>query len=188
MNVFENIATSIISSAVILGLFTFIVKKYIEKWIGTEFEKRSKFNQLSIDQQFKISEFVLERQLGLYPEMLEVIYRLRNILRECIKHDKAYKWSPQLKVFGAHLTENLYKYRLFISENIFNDLHRFKHIVQDAIVFHDTYTREERLFDKKGYDIGVEQLSKSVDEADKLYNKITAEIRNKINETIKWDR
>jgi len=52
---------------------------------------------------------------------------------------------------GGHLTENLYKYRFFISEEIFEKLHRFKQISQDAIILRDTFTRDEKLFETEEY-------------------------------------
>ena len=181
MEFVKEVITTLISSSLILGLFLFIAKKYFDKLISSEFDKRSKLVHSKIDQAFKISDFVLEKEMGIYPEIVEITYRLRNIMREGIKESHAYKWNPELKPLCAYLTENLYKYRIFISEGIFNELHKFKKIAQDALIFHDVQTREENLFNKDEYRKKLKEFETKYKQADELYNLILEEIRRKFN-------
>jgi hypothetical protein len=147
----KEIGISIVSSGVILGVFVFITKRYFDRLIGSEFEKRLKLAQAEIDQAFHVSGVVVDKQIGIYPEIMEVTHRLRNIMRDALDKAHAYEWGPEFRLLCSHLTENLFKYRLFISEELFDALHEFKHIVQDALILHDVQTREENLFDSEGY-------------------------------------
>ena len=52
-----------------------------------------------------------------------------------------------MDIFLEHLKDNLYKYRLFISEDIFKKLHRFKVIANDARNLRNAHVSEDLLFD-----------------------------------------
>ena len=176
----KEIITALVSSSIVLGLFLFIAKRYFDGLLSNEFDKRGKLVRAKIDQAFKMSDFVLEKEIGVYPEILEITYRLRNIMRDGIKESLAYKWNPELRPLCTHLTENLYKYRLFLSEEIFNALHNFKQIAQDALVLYDIQTRQENLFDKEGYREKMKEFEARYQQADKLYNLIEMKIREKV--------
>lgn len=185
MEFIKELIVNLIGSSFILGLFLFITKKYFEKWISAEFDRRAKISSSRIDQAFKVSGNILEKETGIYPEILEVTYRLRNIMRDGLTRSHAYDWNPELKPLCAHLTENLFKYRLFISEEIFDALHRFKQITQDALIFYDVQTRDEKLFDTEEYRRKLEEFRPKYKEADELYALILKLIRQKLNSVIK---
>jgi AAA+ ATPase superfamily predicted ATPase len=101
---------------------------------------------------------LLERRVGIYPEMLELVYRLRNQLRSCLDvQERQYLEArgsaiekpvapiePGVPPLGDELyllTENLYKYRAFIDEESFQMLHRYKRLLQDAQVLFNRMDR-----------------------------------------------
>lgn len=186
MDIAKEIITNLITSSVILGLSLFIIKKYFDKLISAEFDKRIKLTNSRIEQVAKMSDFFLEKEVGIYPEILEITYRLKNIIRDGIKESHAYKWSPELRPLCVHLTENLFKYRLFISEEIFNALHKFKQISQDALIFYDMQTRDENLFNEKEYQGKVKEFEGEYRELEELYNLIIKGIRHKFNSIAKF--
>jgi len=185
MNVLRELLLSMIGSGLVLGLFLFIAKKYFDKLISTEFEKRLKLSEFKIGQAAKVSDFLLSKQEGIYPEILEITYRLKNILGDGIKESHAYKWNSDIKPLCCHLIENLFKYRLFLSEEIFDALHEFKHIVQDALIFYDVHTREEKLFDKDAYQKELSKIAAKYERTQELYSFIEKEIRKKFDKIIK---
>lgn len=185
MELIKELIVNLIGSSFILALFLFISKKYFEKWISVEFDKRAKISSSKIDQSFKVSNDILQKETGIYPEILEVTYRLRNIMRDGMVRSHAYDWNPELKPLCAHLTENLFKYRLFISEEIFDALHRFKQVAQDALIFYDVQTRDEKLFDIEEYRKRLKEFQPKYKEADELYALILKLIRQKLNSIIK---
>ncbi len=143
---------------------------------------------------------VLERRNTIYPEILEIVYRLRNACRDVLAifpldhaEWKTLLWFKEernrntLKAFDPALyllTENLYKYRAFVDESVFNMLHRFKRKLQDASVLVDRITRPpERLslgqetMDEHTYNTSIERLASFYSEADRLYAEITGSIK-----------
>ena len=181
MSFVKEVVTSLISSSIILGLFLFIVKKYFDKLLSTEFDIRSKRAHSKIDQAFKVAGIMIEKEVGVYPEILEITYRLRNIIREGFKESLAYKWSPDFRPLCAHLTENLYNYRLLLSEEIFKALHDFKQIAQDVLMFCDIQTRQENIFDRDGYQKKIREFEPKYRKLDELYNLIEEKIREKLH-------
>jgi hypothetical protein len=65
---------------------------------------------------------------------------------------------------------------------LFDKLHRFKHLAQDALLLQDMWTREERLFDTVGYTQQVAAFGEKLKEIDRLYDEITSELRKKFLE------
>jgi len=177
----KQVIVNVISSTVVLGLFLFVARKYLEKWISSRFDIRANVASHKIDQAFRVSGFYMEKEMGIYPEILEVTHRLRNIMRDGIQKSHAYEWNPQLRPLCVHLTENLFKYSLFISQEIFDALHTFKEIMQDVVIFRDVYTRTDRLFNKDEYHRELRGLEAKYKEADRLYCFISASIRERIN-------
>jgi hypothetical protein len=105
---------------------------------------------------------LLERRLDIYPEMLELVYRLRNDLRDSLESaerdlERVRAINDVRRWFGPEelgqalylLTENLYKYRAFIDEETFEMLHRYKRLLQDAKVLLNRSTRPPQSIETK---------------------------------------
>lgn len=137
---------------IVFGILVFFVRKWITEAIShhfkTSFEKTKAF--IDVEKQKELTLF--ERRAGIYAEMTELVYRLRNEMRECLQslerlgnksnetHD-----LDRLRI-GEELyllTESLYRYRAFIDEKIFSMLHRYKRILQDAQVLFNRFRRPE---------------------------------------------
>jgi len=185
MDFFKGLLVVIINSSIVVGLMSFIFKKYFDKWLSEKFEKRSRMDAFKIDSLTKLSDFLMEKELGIYPEITEVVYRLRNIIRDGINSENSYNWSPELRPLCAHLTENLYKYRLFLGPEVFDNLHEFKQIAQDALVFIDIQTREKTLFDSETYQKEVGHFKTKYERANELYEEIVRQIDKKMKSTLR---
>lgn len=81
-----------------------------------------------------------------------------------------------------HLVENLYKYKIFFTEEIFDDLHRYKSIVQEFGVLLNELTRPEKNStsdeDEKINSLIVKQIHGKYDELDSLYISLSKDIRD----------
>ena len=143
--------------AAVLSATAFLLKTWIERTLDVRFKLHEERTRLAIELQRVQATQILERRGMIYPELLEVVYRLRNCLREIVKHvptdtlawDKRWGVGPEfaqlMKAFDPALyilTENLYKYRALVDESTFDRLHAFKRVLQDAAVILDRLTRK----------------------------------------------
>lgn len=143
---------------------------------------------------------LLESQKSIYPEMLELVYRLRNDLRDnlnCLElqTEESFRGTPPLGEELYLLTENLYKYRAFIDERTFQMLHRYKRLLQDAQVIFNRITRPPNSppignsrdhFEELSrmrfslYQESAEHLGEVYSAVDKLYPQITQNVQEHI--------
>jgi len=173
----KEILTAIITSSLVSGLFLYIIKQYSAKWIANEFENRQLKLNYKIKKAEKVETNLLDKQLGIYPELIQLTYRLKNILHDGVQKKFAYEWDPNLRPLGARLTEDLYNYRFFIPSELFEMIHSFKHIVQDAILLVDMHTREDKAFDEDLYKNSIEKFKSISKEAADLFDNIDKSIK-----------
>ena len=181
MDTLKVVLISAITSSTIIGLLIYILKKFFGDYISHYFEKRSLIVKHEINQKLKFADSWLEREFLIYPEMLEVIYRLRNNIRDGIKKDKPYDWNQDLISLWAHLRENLYRYKPFLSQQIFKKMHRFTKIATRAKDLRQKYTQEEHLFDNISYRSELDKFHREFREMDNLYQEIDTDIRALLN-------
>jgi hypothetical protein len=121
--------------------------KEIEE-LKRSFDSLLKRQEMQLDAQLKskinADETIFDKELSIYQEVVEVIYRCRNLARECLSTSQRKTNRRVLSDFSqykVHLTENLYKYKVFFSEDIFRKLHRFKVEIQEYSILLDEVTR-----------------------------------------------
>ena len=180
MEIGKEILIAIITSAVVTGLLVFVIKQYIAKWFAHEFEKKNTMLDHRLRTAEKVDTNFISHQLGIYPEVLELTYRIRNIIREGVRQEYAFDWDANLRPLCAQLTEDLYKFRFYLAEDVFEPLHEFKHIAQDAVLLVDTHTREKALFDQEAYSRRVSDFEGKVRDADELFSTIRELIEAKM--------
>lgn len=104
--------------------------------------------------------------------------------------------TTKIKAFESALyllTENLYKYRAFVEEDVFDKLHQLKRNLQDASVVVDRLTRpkEGQVRHYSGRDPAedaveiyvalITKLRALYEDSDKLYHEITAAIKGNLD-------
>ena len=164
-----------------MGLFLFILKKYVEGLISLEFQKKAKAFDSLLELNKKVQEFTMDKQLGIYPEIHELLYRLRNIMKDGLEKENAYTWDPAFRPLCAHLTENLFKYRIFLPQPVFEALHDYKHVAQNALMLVDICTRKDNLFDKEQYAKHISDFKRQFEESEKTFEFIDSTLREKLN-------
>src|SRR4051794_35852842 len=97
MSFTEHILVTVLTSTSVVSIFAVAVRNYLKKLIMLEFEKRERIQQHDLDKQFKISDFVLNHRIGSYLEIAQLIYELRQIIREGVEQNRGYKWNPRLE-------------------------------------------------------------------------------------------
>jgi hypothetical protein len=181
MDFLKGLLITLVNSSIIIGICSFLLKKYFEKWIYNEFEKRRRIGAIAIERLEKLSHIWLEKEIGIYPEIYEITYRLHNIIKDGITKPNAYSWDPNLRPLCTHLTENLYKYRIFLDDKMFNALHDFKRIVQDALMMIDISTRNDKVCDVTEYLSQLDIFKHKYDELHIIFDKVCRLVSEKFN-------
>ena len=180
MSFLKEIAVSVLSSTVVMGIFVFALKKIISDLISLEFEKRTKLRNHRLEKSFKYDDQFTETEMGVYPEILEMTNRLKNITQDAVKQDLAYKWSGDFRPLTALLTEKLLKYRLILPEDLFQNLHQFKHLCQDLLLQYDILTRDEYEFDKEFYQKQLSSMKEISGQLEIIFGVIEEQMRRKM--------
>jgi len=180
MDVIRDIFVGVLTSSIVAGLLIFFLKQYLVKWIDHEFAKRTTLLEHRLGIARKVDGRIVDAQLGVYPEIVELTYRLRNIIRDGMKENAGFKWDHALRPLTIQLTENMFKYRIFLPEELFEKLHEFKRIAQDAVLLVDVQTRDERLFDAESHAQQVNRFQSRFARTDQLFLEIQAAVKEKI--------
>ncbi len=139
--------TSFLSSSIVIGLFVFLTKKIISKEVELIFTKKNMITNHDVERSFKYDDIITDTCFGIYPEMLEMAYRIKRSFDNSINEDLAIKWKSDIKQLLVLFQENMIKYRAFIHNAIFDEMHLFKRSAQDIMIYYDILTREEFQFD-----------------------------------------
>jgi hypothetical protein len=107
-----------------------------------------RFNQLEntlgarLELQAAVAKEYLENEIGVYPTISELVYRAKN------GADRVRQAKTNMELFNEdllfscrELTEQLRRFRLYLPKEIFDDLHHYKHLLQDLLVIGDILTR-----------------------------------------------
>jgi hypothetical protein len=178
MNTLYTILASILTSSVVVGTLLFIVKKYISEAISHEFQKRAENDSVLRKKEIMRDNAFFESRFGIYPELAEVTYRIKNILSKLTEAKYAYEYSIELSELSAQLTEFLFRYRFFLSGNLFSLLHDFKRISQDTAMLLDIFTRDETVFNSENFKSQQSKLNDTAAQSELIYQKILAELNN----------
>jgi hypothetical protein len=185
------------------GLLLLAGRKMILAAIEHYFARLTDASKAGVEIEKQKESFLVSSRNDIYPEIVELAYRLRNDFRDGLSRLEAAaartdRYSPPFSFdFGEPLfilTERLYKYRIFLPKDVFEDLHLFKRRLQDATVILNRLDRPIEDKDKPDhpdelvkkqtetflhrYSESVGLLGEIYSEIDVLYPKITSAIRS----------
>lgn len=203
---------SVLLNAAVTSALGGLVLWWLKTWLGRKIDSKFKLLEERAKVELEIEKTqalsLLDRRNTIYPEILEVVYRLRNITRDvlAIFPSDVLSWdvgagrnretTAKIRAFESALyllTENLYKYRAFVEEDVFDKLHQFKRNLQDASVVVDRLTRpkEGQIRHYSGrnpaedaaeiYVTLTSKLRGLYEDSDKLYQEVTTSIKANIN-------
>jgi len=138
--------------ASISAVFFYALKKWLAKYIDSKFSENAELKKALLEIEKERMKKYEEKKDFIYPEILELVYRLKNQMQDIIKNaDKDIESIAPTSYFNCgeigqelyFLTENLYKYRAYIDDDTFNNLHRYKRILQDAKILLNSITRPD---------------------------------------------
>lgn len=122
-----------LSTGVLLGAVTWLGRRYIDRRIESFFRERERIAdaQIRIAERYEIQR--LDVATEAIPVIQEIIYRSRNLVRE-IEQTQNADLVEDLARCWTQLGDSLFKYQLFLAEESFESVHRYKGILQNLVL------------------------------------------------------
>ena len=173
---------------VLFGIINFIIC-IVSTTLTSYFSKRAEIKAIKHDlteikkqiEQKIATEEIVKKTIPAFQEILEAVYRFRNFIKN-IKQTKKFgkKEYNDIELYTHSFSENLYKYKLFLHEDIFDNLHTFKRTMQNLFIHIDVITRDLKEEDKEKYIPQIlEEIEHSYPKINSLYKTIDKKIHEK---------
>lgn len=179
--------TQIISSSVVAGIVGFVASTLFKQHVERIYKKQEALLEARLSARVAASDALFDKELAVYPEIIELVYRCRNLARESLSQDTR---TPEVisafSQYTIHFNENLYKYRLFFDDKSFRRLHRMKVEVQEFRVLLNEVTRSEHVqdapVDRNARELAESQMKERFNTIDKVYGILVDDIKEMIQE------
>jgi hypothetical protein len=129
-------------AAVVSAVLTYLFKPLLEARLQRGLSAKVEALRAAYISEHEYLRELIKRNADLYPNLIESVYRSRNIARELQTRAPAH--SPVLRAeLGTHalaLVEGLYRARLFLAPELFKPLHQFKQTLEKFVFDYDLAT------------------------------------------------
>ncbi len=128
MSITIIIVSTTVASAVSVSIATILLQHYWDRRMEYYFNRRLAEHQAVLDAQGDIKSQLAAKRLELYPRITELIYRVRNTLRDICEAD-AISMGQAVEFLrrAEEYTEQVYSARLYLErDGVFETLHDFK--------------------------------------------------------------
>jgi hypothetical protein len=129
-------------AAVVSAILTYLFKPLLEARLQRGLSAKVEALRAAYVSEHEYLKELIKRNADLYPNLIESVYRSRNIARELQALAPAH--NPVLRAeLGTHalaLVEGLYRARLFLAPELFKPLHQFKQILERFVFDYDLAT------------------------------------------------
>ncbi len=137
-DILSSAGVAAVVSAVLMYLFKPLLESRIQRAVAAKIEAlRAEYSK-----EHEYLKELIKQNADLYPQLIESVYRSRNIVRELEKVAPSYDSALRSKL-GTHalaLTEGLYRARIFLAPELFEPLHEFKGVLQQFVFDYDLVT------------------------------------------------
>lgn len=175
MSISADIITAILTSSLIASLVTFFLKKIFDRQLEFYFNIRLERLKSELATQLDVSQKFRERRLELYPKIVEIIYRIRNQLREnCKTNSESIDQNLSFVRLAKDYGELIYQARLDLErDKIFNKLHSLKSqiILAENISLDLIHLKTRKRTDSKKIKNYIEKLKKVYSTIDHQHQK-----------------
>jgi Mg2+ and Co2+ transporter CorA len=186
----------IFKDSAILGAIGAIITVVISRLLDRKFQDFAEKMKATVELEKTRALDEYQSRKAIYPEIIQVVYRLRNELRDILDRIEAKRrehdpekpieiLSLQLGEPLYMLTERLFSWRVFLTEDDFHQVHRFKRVLQDAQVLLNRITRPSEELGRRGSRGGrmtlellhdaerqLERINESIGELRKMYQEV----------------
>ena len=128
MSITIVIISSALASTLGASLATFFIQKYFDRRLEYYFNSRLEELKATLNIQGDIKNQITSRRLEIYPRITELLYRLRNKLKEICQADPLpLEQVVDFLRLAEQYTEQIYSARLYLElDHIFEPLHDYK--------------------------------------------------------------
>ncbi len=89
----------------------------------------------------------------------------------------AYEWNQELMPLCGHMTEMLFRYRLYLPDALFDKLHDLKRLGQDAMVIADVCSRGDNPFETERFAQEMARIALNAERVERLYAEVIAGLK-----------
>ncbi len=129
-------------AAVVSAALTYLFKPLLEARLQRALSAKVEALRAAYVSEHEYLKELIKHNADLYPNLIESVYRSRNIARELQARAPAH--DPVLRAeLGTHalaLVEGLYRARLFLAPELFEPLHQFKRTLEQFVFDYDLAT------------------------------------------------
>lgn len=195
----RDLLIRIVSDVALLAALGAILQYLSIRWLSRAIDHRFELALATESARLELAKHEelrrLETRRAVYPEVAELVYRLRDALRdraEDVRHCAEDAAAPAPRRLGPELhvlQENLFRYRIFVDDDVFHQLHAFKHACEDAqVLLHritrpdiaDTYAEAQAALQARCRE-SLPELEAARDEADRMLPEIVAGIKRRMH-------
>lgn len=126
------------AAAAIWGIFRYVLTKRIDQ----HFERLNALAESQVELQRKAAETHIDQELAIYPALSQLVYQAKLGADSARNATDCFQIaSPELVSACRDLTTQLVTYRIYLTPELFKQVHDYKHAIQDIIVMADILTR-----------------------------------------------
>lgn len=180
LDAFQN-SLSIFFALLIVGATGIIFREYIKNY----FDFITKRRESRLDFRKSLGLEMAKENIPIYREIIEVVYKLKTSSSIIIKPGKIrFQEIEKFRECCYILTESLPKYKSYLDDEIFDDLHFFKRDCQDFTIIMDISERPEELINHGPFIEGKNkekslEISSAIEQRS---NKVIMSIKTKLGE------
>jgi hypothetical protein len=117
-----------------------IVIYFAKQYFDSHFKKVEK----KLDIQQKVALEYIGKESGVYPDLCELVYLGKTGSDQCRTAKTTVDLiNNDLITSCREITDKLRRFRIYLPRDIFDELHQYKHLLQDLLVFSDYFTRPD---------------------------------------------
>jgi hypothetical protein len=156
-------------SVVTAAILASVIRHYFIKAIDRHFESVGKRLEANLQLDKQIAAELRKLELTALPAISELVYKAK-IGVDSIRKAETILDLTNADVIEAcrELTTRLTAYRIYLTEEVFQSLHEYKHLLQDLIVFTDRRTR----LDNRKKNLAVELSQEDKEDIQRLAHKV----------------
>lgn len=132
MSTGETLIVTISTSTVVAGVVTAAT--------GYFFNKRLEGVRAELELATHSARAIADQKLAVFPRIVMLIYRIRNLARDAVSGDAAPELVEELRVRVRELENALYEFRLLLKqEEVFSTIHSFKNELKALTNLYSTW-------------------------------------------------
>lgn len=146
----NELVTSVIGGGVgavaVIAAVWGTVRSIVEKRLDDHFRKLSSEFDSRMELHRDAADAILQNELAIYPALSQLVYQAKvGADAAAATNNRFNLLTPQFVEACRNLTTQLFSYRVYLPEDIFEELHNFKHLTQDLLLICDVLTRPESM-------------------------------------------